>query len=59
MLQNKPLTAVEFETMIEQLEVIADRLFDAGRNSLGNNTQELVYNLLALQAEMDEAGELG
>ena len=43
MLQNKPLTATEATQMIEQLEAIADRLFLAGNNTLGNAVQETVY----------------
>jgi hypothetical protein len=51
MLQNKPLTATETTAMIEQLEAIADRLFLAGNNTLGNAVQEAVYCLDAnLQA---------
>jgi hypothetical protein len=51
MLQNKPLTATETTAMIEQLEAIADRLFLAGYNSLGNSVQEAVY---CLDAELQE-----
>ena len=52
MLQNKPLTATEATTMIEQLEAIADRLFLAGNNTLGNAVQETVYCLDAEQQEL-------
>ena len=51
MLQNKPLTATETTEMIEQLEAIADRLFLAGMNTLGNNVQEVTY---CLDAELQE-----
>ena len=51
MLQNKQLTATEAELMIEQLEAIADRLFRAGNNTLGNNIQEVVYCMEANLAE--------
>lgn len=42
-MQNKPLTTVETEVIIMQLETIADRLFLAGNNTLGNAVQEVVY----------------
>jgi hypothetical protein len=42
MLQNKPLTNTEATAMIEQLEAVADRLFLAGYNTLGNSVQETV-----------------
>jgi hypothetical protein len=51
MLQNKPLTATETTAMIEQLDAIADRLFAAGMNTLGNSVQETVY---CLDAELQE-----
>jgi hypothetical protein len=51
MLQNKPLTATETTEMIEQLDAIADRLFLAGLNTLGNAVQETVY---CLDAELQE-----
>jgi hypothetical protein len=51
MLQNKPLTATETTQMIEQLDAIADRLFLAGLNTLGNAVQETVY---CLDAELQE-----
>jgi hypothetical protein len=51
MLQNKPLTATETTAMIEQLEAVADRLFLAGYNTLGNAVQETVY---CLDAELQE-----
>jgi hypothetical protein len=54
MLENKPLTAQEAEAMIEQLEQIADRLFLAGNNTLGNTVQEVVYCLHANLAEIEE-----
>jgi hypothetical protein len=53
MLTNKPLTATEAEVLIEQLDAIADRLFLAGNNTLGNNVQEVVYCLSAMQDELD------
>ena len=55
MLQNKPLTTTEATAMIEQLEAIADRLFLAGNNTLGNNIQETVYGMEANLAEAEEA----
>ena len=54
MLQNKPLTATEVEQMIEQMDAIADRLFLAGQNTLGNNTQEIVYCLTAIVEDCEE-----
>jgi hypothetical protein len=51
MLTNKPLTATETTEMIEQLDAIADRLFLAGMNTLGNAVQETVY---CLDAELQE-----
>jgi len=54
MLQNKPLTATEATAMIEQLDTIADRLFLAGNNTLGNNIQEVVYCMEANLAEQLE-----
>ena len=54
MLQNRPLTTAEAELMIEQLETIADRLFTAGRNTLGNNVQEVIYCMEANVAEQLE-----
>jgi hypothetical protein len=55
MLQNKPLTATEATAMIEQLDAIADRLFLAGNNTLGNAVQEVVYCMDANKAEAEEA----
>jgi hypothetical protein len=55
MLQNKPLTNTEATAMIEQLEAIADRLFLAGNNTLGNNIQEVVYCMEANLAETESA----
>jgi hypothetical protein len=55
MLQNRPLTRAEAELMIEQLDTIADRLFSAGYNTLGNNVQEVVYCMSANVAEAEEA----
>ncbi len=55
MLTNKPLTKAEAETMIEQLDAIADRLFLAGNNTLGNNIQEVIYCMEANLAEAEEA----
>ncbi len=51
MLANKPLTTVEATAMIEQLEAIADRLFLAGNNTLGNGIQEVIYCMEADLAE--------
>jgi hypothetical protein len=51
MLQNRPLTTAEAELMIEQLDTIADRLFSAGNNTLGNAVQEVVYCMEANVAE--------
>lgn len=45
MLEPKKLTAAEVAQMIEQLEAVADRLFLAGENTLGNAVQETVYLL--------------
>ncbi len=54
MLTNKPLTTVEATAMIEQLEKIADRLFLAGNNTLGNNIQEVIYCIEANLEEVEE-----
>lgn len=51
MLQTKPLTNTEAAEMIADLDRIADRLFLAGQNYLGNQTQELAYCLEATVAE--------
>jgi hypothetical protein len=51
MLQNKPLTAEEADAIIAQLEAIADRLFLAGNNYLGNTVQEVTYSVEANLAE--------
>ena len=51
MLQNKPLTHTEATEMIEQLDAIADRLFLAGYNTLGNGVQEVAYCMDAQLAE--------
>jgi hypothetical protein len=50
-MQNKPLTTAEATAMIEQLEAIADRLFLAGNNTLGNAVQEVTYCMEANLAE--------
>jgi hypothetical protein len=55
MLQTKPLTHAEAVAMIEQLDAIADRLFLAGNNTLGNAVQETVYCLDAEQQELNDA----
>jgi len=55
MLQTKPLTHAEAVAMIEQLDAIADRLFLAGNNTLGNNIQEVIYCMEANLAESEEA----
>jgi hypothetical protein len=52
MLQNRPLTTAEAELMIEQLDTIADRLFSAGYNTLGNAVQEVAY---CVEANLQEA----
>ena len=57
MLQNKPLTEIEATAMVAQLEAIADRLFLAGNNTLGNAVQETVYCMEANLAEQLEAKE--
>jgi hypothetical protein len=57
MLQNRPLTTAEAELMIEQLDTIADRLFSAGYNTLGNAVQEAAYCMEANLAEQLEAKE--
>lgn len=51
MLTNKPLTTAEAEAMIAELDAIADRLFLAGRNTLGNQVQEVAYCVEANLAE--------
>jgi hypothetical protein len=55
MLQNKPLTQAEATEIIAQLDAIADRLFLAGNNTLGNNIQEVIYCMEANLAESEEA----
>lgn len=55
MLQTKTLTLTEATSMIEQLEAVADRLFLAGENTLGNAVQEVVYCMEANLAEQLEA----
>jgi hypothetical protein len=52
-MQNKPLTTKEAVEMIAQLEVIADRLFLAGNNAIGNAVQEVVYCMEANLAEAE------
>ena len=54
MLTNKPLTTAEAEQIIEQLDTIADRLFLAGNNTLGNAVQEVAYCVEANLAEQLE-----
>ncbi len=39
------------QTEIEQLEAQADKLFAEGRNFLGNQVLEIVYNLEAIAEE--------
>jgi hypothetical protein len=51
MLQNKPLTNTEAEQIIAELDAIADRLFLAGNNYLGNTVQEVAYCVEATLAE--------
>lgn len=55
MLENKPVTAEEAKTMIFMLERVADRLFEAGSNTLGNNIQEVIYCMEASLAEALDA----
>ncbi len=55
MLQNKQLTTAEATAIIEQLEAIADRLFLAGNNTLGNNIQEVVY---CMECNLEEQQEV-
>jgi hypothetical protein len=54
MLNTKELTVEQTTQMIEQLDTIADTLFLAGQNTLGNAVQEVVYCLDAQIAEMLE-----
>jgi hypothetical protein len=54
-MQNKPLTATEVEAMLTMLNAVADRLFLAGNNTLGNNIQEVIYCMEANAAEAEEA----
>jgi len=53
-MQNKPLTTAEAEQIVAQLDAIADRLFLAGNNYLGNNVQEIAYCMEATLAEASE-----
>lgn len=48
------LTEFEMEEMIIELEAIADKLFGAEQNFLGNQVQEIAY---LLSANMDEVEE--
>ncbi len=54
MLTNKPLTSTEAEQIIAELDRIADRLFRAGNNYLGNTVQEVAYCMEAGLAEASE-----
>ena len=54
MLQAKPITVDEANEIIAQLDAIADRLFLADNNFLGNQVQELAY-LLSAQFDEEEA----
>jgi hypothetical protein len=54
MLENKPLTTTEVEAMLTMLNAVADRLFLAGNNTLGNNIQEVIYCMEANLAEQLE-----
>jgi hypothetical protein len=51
MLTNTPLTTAEAEQIIAELDAIADRLFLAGNNYLGNTVQEVAYCVEANLAE--------
>ena len=51
MLNTKELTVEQTKQMIEQLDTIADTLFLAGNNTLGNNVQEVAY---CLEAQLEE-----
>lgn len=51
MLKNKELTVEQTTQMIEQLDTIADTLFLAGNNTLGNAVQEVAY---CLEAQLEE-----
>lgn len=51
MLENKPLTTEEAEAMILMLDRVADRLFLAGLNTLGNAVQEVVY---CMEGDLEE-----
>jgi hypothetical protein len=55
MLNQNPLTATEAEQIIAQLDAIADRLFEAGNNFLGNQVQEVAYCVEANLAEAEES----
>ena len=48
------LTEFEIEQMIQDLEAIADKLFAAEQNFLGNQVQEIAY---LLSANIDEVEE--
>jgi hypothetical protein len=48
------LTQTEMEQMIEQLDAMADRLFAAEQNFLGNQVQEVAYLLSANVEECEE-----
>ena len=48
------LTEFEIEQMIQDLDAMADKLFGAEQNFLGNQAQEIAY---LLSANMDEAAE--
>ena len=56
MLQTKPLTVEEANAMIADLDAMADRLFLAGSNYLGNQVQELAYLLSAQFSDEEEIG---
>lgn len=49
------LTEFEIEQMIQDLDAMADKLFEAGENYLGNQLQELVY-LLDAKVSEEEIG---
>lgn len=53
-MQTKPLTAEQAQQIITNLEAIADTLFAANKNTLGNKVQEIVYCLEAEEADWAE-----
>lgn len=43
----KKLSAAEVAQMIEQLETMADTMFAAGNNMLGNQLQDVIHSMEA------------